>query len=115
VCSSTSRRISTRIWRWRTSPPDQIRYDACVTVDNTFQPEGEVGVQVIPGGDYARVTHTGPYTRFNETYSRIMGQWLPRSGRHLRSSPCFEVYLNSPEDTPPDELLTDIFVPLEPR
>jgi AraC family transcriptional regulator len=94
--------------------PDRIRYDACVTVDDGFQPAGEIGVQTVRGGDYAVTTHFGPYKRLNETYSKLMGQWLPRSGRELCSDPCFEVYLNDPESTDPEDLLTDIHVPLEP-
>jgi AraC family transcriptional regulator len=95
------------------TPPRKIRYDACVTVDDDFRAQGEIGVQKIAGGEYAMLTHHGSYQRLNETYAKIMGQWLPRSGRELRSTPCFEIYLNDPESTPPEELLTDVFVPLE--
>jgi AraC family transcriptional regulator len=35
------------------TPPDRIRYDACMIVDESFRPEGEIGVQVLPGGDHA--------------------------------------------------------------
>jgi AraC family transcriptional regulator len=97
------------------TPPDKIRYDACVTVDASFQPAGGIGVQVVGGGDYVRATHFGPYANLKETYGRLMGQWLPRSGRQLRDPPCFEEYVNSPENTPPAELITDVFVPLAPR
>lgn len=94
--------------------PDKLRYDACVTVGESFTPSGEIGVQVIPGGDYAVLTHFGPYARLNDTYTRLIGEWLPRSGRELRSASCFEIYLNTPENTEPEELLTDIHAPLEP-
>ena len=94
------------------TPPERIRYDACVTVDESFMPDGEIGVQVIPGGDYAMTTHFGPYEKVGETYARLFGQWLPRSGRELRGTPCFEVYLNDPHSTEPEDLLTDIYVPL---
>ena len=77
------------------TPQDRIRYDACVSVDETFVPEGEIGVQVIPGGEYAITTHFGPYQKLGETYTKLLGQWLPRSGRELRSAPCFEVYLKT--------------------
>ncbi len=96
------------------TPPDRIRYDACVTVDDQFRPSGEIGVQTIAGGDYAVCTHEGPYDRLNETYARLMGQWLPRSGRELGAAPCFEVYLNDPNSTEPADLLTDVHVPLAP-
>lgn len=96
------------------TPADKIRYDACVTVDESFQPEGEVGVQEIVGGEYAVVTHHGPYERLPETYAQICGQWLPASGREMASAPDFEVYRNSLQDTAPEDLLTDIHVPLKP-
>jgi AraC family transcriptional regulator len=94
------------------TPPDKIRYDACVTVDEAFVPEGDLGVQVIAGGEYATATHFGPYQKLGETYAQLFGQWLPRSGRELRSAPCFEVYLNDPQTTDPEDLLTDIYIPL---
>ncbi len=97
------------------TPPEKIRYDACITVDENFEPEGEVGVQEISGGDYAVIVHHGPYERLIDTYSRICGEWAPRSGRVLKSGPCFEIYRNNPEETPPEVLVTDVYVPLEPR
>lgn len=96
------------------TPPDKIRYDACVTVDDDFAPSGDIGILIIPGGEYAVTTHFGPYQNLGQTYRRLLGQWLPRSGRELRSSPCFEEYFNSPENTAPEDLLTDIHAPLEP-
>lgn len=97
------------------TPPERIRYDACVSVDDDFAPAGDIGVQVVPGGEYALTTHFGPYHKVGETYTKLLGQWLPRSGRELRSSPCFEVYLNDPQSTEPEDLLTDLYAPLEPR
>jgi AraC family transcriptional regulator len=95
------------------TPPEKIRYDACVTVDETFVPEDDVGVQVIAGGEYAMTTHFGPYHKLGETYAQLFGHWLPRSGRELRSVPSFEVYLNDPQTTDPEDLLTDIYLPLQ--
>lgn len=96
------------------TPPDNIRYDACVTVDVQFQPQGDVGLQVVPGGEYAVMTHFGAYEKLGESYAKLLGQWLPRSARKLAATPCFEVYLNSPENTDPEDLLTDVCAPLEP-
>ena len=96
------------------TPPEKIRYDACVTVDEDFEAEGEVGVQTLPGGDFAVVTHMGPYERLSETYAALYGQWLPKSGRELRSEPSLEFYINTPDGTDPEDLLTDIYAPLEP-
>jgi AraC family transcriptional regulator len=97
------------------TPPEKLRYDACATVDERFTPAGDVGAQTIPGGDYAVMTHLGPYNKLGESYQALFGRWLPRSGRQLRSDSCFEVYFNSPENTEPEDLITDIYVPLEPE
>jgi AraC family transcriptional regulator len=93
----------------------KIRYDACVTVDARFRPEGEVGAAEVAGGEYAVATHRGPYERLGETYRRLYGDWLPASGREARAAPPFEVFRNSPNDTAPEALLTDIYVPLAAR
>jgi AraC family transcriptional regulator len=93
------------------TPADKVRYDACIVVDERFQPEGDLGLQEI-SGEYAVATHRGPYETAGETYARVCGRWLPGSGRELRSAPSVEVYRNSPRDTRPEDLLTDIHLPL---
>lgn len=95
--------------------PEKIRYDACITVDDNFVPEKDVAVQTIDGGEYAVTTHFGPYDKLGQTYAMLFGQWLLQSGRELRSDPCLEFYLNDPDSTDPDDLLTDICLPLKSK
>lgn len=95
------------------TPPDKIRYDACVTVDPTVEGEGEVGIQTVGGGRYAVATHKGPYENLENTYAELMGRWLPQSGERLGSNLCFELYRNDPQSTPPEELLTDIYISIK--
>lgn len=95
------------------TPPEKIRYDACIAVGDTVEPEGEIGIKEIAGGDYAITTHKGPFEKLIETYSQLSGEWAPQSGRVVKPTACFEIYLNDPDKTPPEELLTDIYVPLE--
>lgn len=92
---------------------DRIRYDACLTVSDTFAPTGEVRVQTIAGGRFAVFLHAGPYSQLINTYDAIFRDWLPRSGEPLREQPAFELYLNSPDHTPPADLRTEIWVPLQ--
>jgi AraC family transcriptional regulator len=96
------------------TPPDKVRYDACMRVDEGFEPPEEIAVQEVDGGDYAVVTHHGPFDRLAETYAFVYGQWLPQSKRDLRAAPGFEIYLNDPGSTPPEELLIELHIPLEP-
>jgi AraC family transcriptional regulator len=92
--------------------PDKLRYDACLATDQPVEPEGEVSTQEIPGGEYAVATHKGPYQSLTETYACLYGDWLPASGREPADAPGFEVYHNSPLDTAPQDLVTDVYVPL---
>ncbi|MBZ5582519.1 MAG: GyrI-like domain-containing protein [Acidobacteriia bacterium] len=95
------------------TPPDKLRYDAAIALNRPVQPEGEIGVTEIAGGEYAVISHRGPYENLSRTYQLVFGAWLPKSGRDLRDAPCFEVYLNSPQFTRPEDLLTAIHVPLK--
>ncbi len=95
------------------TPADKLRYDACVTVGDDFEPAGEIGVQTVGGGAYAVTTHHGPYDKLYETYAELCGQWIPAHDRTIRAEPCLEIYLNDPESTPPEELLTDVHMPIE--
>lgn len=95
------------------TPADKIRYDACITAEGDIEAEGEIGVQTIDGGLYAMTTHHGSYNNLNQTYAKLCGQWAPQNGYEIRSAPSLEIYLNSPEDTPEDELLTDVHIPIE--
>lgn len=79
------------------------------------QPEPPMERAELPGGEYAVITHQGPYEKLEETYAQIMGRWLPTSGRDIRDSQWFEMYRNDPATTSPDQLLTDIHIPLKRR
>lgn len=94
--------------------PEKIRGDACVTVREGVSAEGPVGIREIPGGEYAMFTHHGPYDRLTDTYARFCGEWLQHSGRELAEAPPFEDYRNNPQTAVPEDLLTDIYLPLKP-
>ncbi len=91
----------------------KFRYDACVTIDREVKPEGEVSRKTLAGGKYAVFLHEGSYERFQKTYDQIFKAWLPGSGERLREDPCFEVYLNSPDQGKPEDLRTEIWLPIE--
>ena len=67
----------------------------------------------IEGGEVARLRFKGPYAGLEAAYKHLFGEWLPSSDREPADQPCYEIYLNSPMEVSPDELLTDICVPLQ--
>lgn len=94
--------------------PAALRSDACATVPAGFEVgEGEgVSVVELPAGEHAVGVFKGPYQRLAEVYQWLFGTWLPESGRCPAESPCYEVYLNDPNQVAPEACLTAIHVPL---
>jgi AraC family transcriptional regulator len=97
------------------TPPEKIRYDACITVSDDVAAEGPVGVMDIGGGDYAMALHAGPYSGLHQSYAELCGVALPKLGREPGYAPSLEIYLNDPAVTPPQDLRTEIYIPLLPK
>jgi AraC family transcriptional regulator len=94
------------------TPVSELRSDAAIVVPpGTPATEGLTELH-IPGGRYARTTHVGPYTLLGDVWSRFMGQWIPQHGHRVGASGSYEVYRNTPMTAKPNELVTDLYVPL---
>jgi AraC family transcriptional regulator len=98
-------------------PPERTRYEAAIVVDPADRPRWSAlalptGARwgAIPAGQYAVGLHVGPYEESGRTYVGLLGRALPSRGVDLVDEPVIEVYLNSPADTPPAELRTEIMV-----
>ena len=95
------------------TPPEKIRFDASIIVAEGTSVDGDISIQEIGGLDYAMAINKGSYNNLINTYAYICGQWLPKSGREIFSGPSIEIYRNNPKDTPEDELITEVYIPLE--
>jgi AraC family transcriptional regulator len=90
-----------------------LRSVACLPIDaGRAVPDGWETTETR-GGGYAKLSYKGPYADMRDAYRWLMGVWLPASGHEAADGPMLEEYLNSPTDTPPPELRTDIFLPIE--
>lgn len=95
------------------TPVAELRSDAGLVVDAEARlPAGLKEVE-IPEGDYARTLHKGPYQTLGDTWARFMGGWLVESGRRVGTGPMYERYLNTPMDTAPENLETELLLSLE--
>jgi AraC family transcriptional regulator len=96
-------------------PEKALRSLACVAspVPGRLPPK-EMGLQTttVAGGRYAVLRYQGPYASMHAAYQWLFGHWLLQSGEQAADAPVFEDYLNSPLDTAPAGLLTDIYMPL---
>jgi len=92
--------------------PEDLNSHAGVVVASDFvMPENLEDVKT-PDGRMAVMHYKGPYAGLSAAYDYLFCDWLQKSGEELREAPSYEVYLNDPMDTAPDELLTDIHVPI---
>lgn len=64
----------------------------------------------LPGGTMVHAVHTGPYETCEPTYHRIFA-WIAENGLCI-SGPVREVYTNDPRMVRPEELITEIFIPV---
>lgn len=96
-------------------PEKALRSLACVAprMPGGLQLE-KMGLQTttVAGGRHAVLRYQGPYASMHAAYQWLFGHWLLQSGEQASDSPVFEDYLNSPLDTAPADLLTDIYLPL---
>jgi AraC family transcriptional regulator len=97
------------------SKPDaELRAHVAVIVGAAFPP-GVPGLEYfnLTGGRHAVLEHTGPYATLAGAYDWLYGVWLPRSGEEPRDAPPIEFYVNDPRTAPPNDLRTDIRLPVE--
>lgn len=90
----------------------ELRSRAAIVALKPMPVEPPLEPVAIPGGEYAMLRHKGPYADMRRSYQFLYGTWLPQSGREPADAPCLEEYLNTPRDTTPGELISDIYLPL---
>ncbi|MCE2573656.1 AraC family transcriptional regulator [Motilimonas eburnea] len=95
----------------KTVPIEELESIACISVDDPNQviDDEQIIKLSIPAGRAATLMFKGPYAELEQPYAWLFGQWLPQSEQSLADHPAFEEYLNAPQDTAPQDLLTRIY------
>lgn len=93
------------------TPPQEQRALAGLTVGPDVEGDETVAIHEAPGGRYAVLRFKGPYAHLGRGYDELF-DWLLTSGEEPAHAPCLEVNLNDPRATPPEDLLTEICLPL---
>jgi AraC family transcriptional regulator len=92
---------------------ENIRYDICLGISTPAVPNGNVEMKEIEGGKFLKFTYTGEYHKLPAAYDKIYGELLAESGLETRANFSLEIYVNSPCQVAPTELITEIYVPVE--
>jgi AraC family transcriptional regulator len=93
---------------------DELRYDASLALGVSSAP-APFRVLRLPAGEFARLRHFGSYDGLEAATQYVMGEWLLSSGREPADFPIFHNFINDPDQTSVDELMTDILLPLKER
>ncbi|WP_158409294.1 AraC family transcriptional regulator [Fimbriimonas ginsengisoli] len=124
-----------RLWEWVTAqrvsalrtigiywdnpdfvPASKLRSAACVEVPAGFQIGNSGGLPLevddIAGGEYATTRFVGPYEDLAPVWSDLTRYVEGTLRRKISDNPAFEVYVNDASDTPPEQLITELYMPL---
>ncbi len=93
------------------TPAAEQKALAGLTVGAEIGADETVSIHEVPGGRHAVFLFKGPYAKIMEGYRELFA-WMPASGEEPAHRPMFEVNLNDPRTTAPDELLTELCLPL---
>lgn len=96
-------------------PVDQLRSAACAEVPigsnvGSLGPGIEMGQ--IPGGNYVTSRHVGPYSGLGAAWGQLVDYIEKYLKKTISDNPAFEVYVNDPSDTPEDQLITELYMPV---
>ena len=90
----------------------ELRSDAGLVVPSGIVLPPGLSEVCLSAGKYGRTTHLGPYRKLDEVWARFMEEWLPQSPYRLGSGPRYERYWNTPMNVKPEQLKTDLYLPL---
>ncbi len=94
-----------------TIPANELRSDAALTIgDGVKSPDGTAEM-TVPAGRYAKLVYTGPYSGLPGAWGEVTS-WVQKGGEKMTASMSYELYLNDPTDTAPEDLITEIYLPL---
>lgn len=94
-------------------PEAELRSQGGIIVSESTEIAEPFEAIALPEGRYAVMHYKGPYSGLRAAYLHLFGDWMPKSGQEPADGPCVEFYLNNPSDTSPEDLLTDVCVPLK--
>ena len=66
--------------------------------------------ELFEGGQYSKFVLTGPYSNLGPATGRVF-EIVSKNNMMLRMDFCIERYVNDPQITPEDKLITEILVP----
>jgi len=95
------------------TPQKELFSHAAVTLQEGVELAEDFEAVEIPAGRAAVLTYRGPYAGLPKAWDHLYSTWLTGAGEEVRHEAPYEVYLNDPTNTAPDDLITEVVVPLK--
>lgn len=73
--------------------------------------KGRIRPFQLPAVEAATAMHVGPYDKLMESYNAVL-EWMKANGKRPANY-MWEEYLNSPDEVPPEKLMTRLIWPYE--
>ena len=89
---------------------EQIVVHACVGVGSPAPKLKDEEITTVSGGPMAWLSHQGSYQELGVAYHALFA-WAQERGHDQRAA-MREIYLNDPAETPEDELITEVMLPI---
>lgn len=111
---SNSTFIGTALDNAYTTPEDECRHDACVTLPEGFKEEPSMEYKIIEGGLYGVYIFYDDVDKIPLAYTNIINSWLPDSGFKLDliNRPFLDINRNNPNNDPEGKSRIDICIPI---
>lgn len=93
---------------------DNCRSDLCIAIRKDIIPGAPIKIKKIEGGTFLVFRYQGPYEKLWNVYNHLFKEHFIRNDKYkLRDAPILEKYMKYSEKTRPENLLTDILIPVE--
>ncbi|TET22791.1 MAG: GyrI-like domain-containing protein [Candidatus Cloacimonadota bacterium] len=92
-------------------PPEETKYEVLSQFIGEFKGDDELKVKEIPAQKVAMVLYTGPYEKCEPIYKELYS-WIAKNN-YEPCGPSMEKYLNDPRKIKPEELKTEILIPIK--
>lgn len=101
--------------RYYNEDMENLDIEMGVPVQDEIKGEGRIKSSKLPGGKFAVSMHIGPYREIEKTYTKLMEE-IKEKGYDMAPTEkggCYELYLSDPQDTPENELKTEVYFMLK--
>lgn len=93
-------------------PAASLRSEIGIVVPEGFQPDSGYKVKELPAQKVVYAILKGPYAEVAKEYPYIF-EWMEEKGYKLCGAPLREIYLEAGPDIPPEQLVTEVQIPIE--